>query len=128
MTAVIDAAAAMALMLDEQGAEIVAEIIRGSLITTINVSECCSRGIERGASVDAIISILRRYEVQVIAFDLDLAIAAALMREASRPAGAGIGDRACLALAKRRALPLYTADKRLSGISDAVGVDVRQIR
>ncbi|WP_419809371.1 PIN domain-containing protein [Sphingomonas sp.] len=128
MTAVIDAAAAMALMLGERGAEMVAGVIKGSSMTAINVSECCSRGVERGASVEAVLSILRRYEVQVVAFDLEMALEAARLRESSRSAGAGIGDRACLALARRRSLPLYTADKRLSDIADAVGVDVRQIR
>lgn len=128
MSAVVDGASAMALMLNEPGADVVAGVIRGSLMTAINVSECCSRGVERGATVEAVLSILQRYEVNVIAFDLDLAIDAARLREPSRPAGAGIGDRACLALARRRAVPLFTADKRLSSVAAAVQVDVRQIR
>jgi PIN domain nuclease of toxin-antitoxin system len=128
VTAVIDASAAMALMLGERGADIVAAVIRGSLMSAINVSECCSRGVERGASVEAVLSILRRYEIQVVPFDLDLALEAARLREATRPAGAGVGDRACLALARRRGLPLYTADQRLSSVANAIDVDVRQIR
>ena len=66
--------------------------------------------------------------MSVIAFDLDLALEAARLREPTRIAGAGIGDRACLALARQRSIPLYTADQRLSRIADAIGVDVRQIR
>lgn len=117
----------MALMLAEPGAELVASVIRGSLMSAVNVSECCSRGVERGASAQDVLRIIRAYEVRVVDFDLRQAMEAARLRESTRKAGAGIGDRACLALASLQGLPVYTADSRLASLH-ATDIDVRMIR
>ncbi len=127
MTVVVDAAAVMALMLAEPGADKVAEIIRGSLISAVNVSECCSRGVERGATVEAVLKIVRQYEVRIVSFDLEHALEAARLREPTRAAGAGIGDRACLALARLNNARLYTADRKLA-TRHGTDVDVHLIR
>jgi ribonuclease VapC len=128
VTVVVDAAAVMALMLDEPGADAVAEIIRGSLMSAVNASECCARGVERGASADAVLSIIRDYEVRIVAFDLDQALEAARLREPTRSAGAGIRDRACVALARLRSAALYTGDRRLAAVQDVVDLRIHLIR
>jgi ribonuclease VapC len=127
MTVVVDAAAVMALMLAEPGADVVADVIQGSLMSAVNVSECCARGVERGASPDEVLSILRDYDVQVVSFDLRHALEAARLRDPTRNAGAGIGDRACLALARLSLAPVYTADSRLA-TRHGTEIDVRMIR
>jgi ribonuclease VapC len=43
-------------------------------------------------------------------------------------AGLSLGDRFCLALAKRDKLPAWTADKKWREIPDAAGVKVVAIR
>ncbi|MBI0475289.1 PIN domain-containing protein [Sphingomonas sp. MA1305] len=128
MTAVVDASAIMALMLGESGAELVATIVRGSLMSTVNISECCARGVERGASAEAVLSILDVYEITTVPFDLPLALKAASLREPTRALGASLGDRACLALAMAHALPVYTGDRRLAEIDLSLGLDIRLIR
>lgn len=128
MTVVVDASAVMALMLGEPGAEQVMAMIRRSLMSTVNVSECCARGVERGASADAVLAIIRGYEVRVEPFDLEDALAAAQLRAPTRAVGASLGDRACLALARRYALPVMTSDRRLAEIDSALGIDIRLIR
>jgi len=115
-------------MLNERGADTVMDVVRGALISTVNVSECCSRGVERGASAQEVLAIIRTCEVEIVAFDLPLALEAARLREPTRPLGASLGDRACLALASLRGLPLFTSDQRLAAIDPAVGLDVRLIR
>lgn len=129
MTVVVDAAALMALMLDEPGANVVAEVIRGSLMSAVNLSECCARGVERGASAEEVLAIVRDYEIQVVSFDVAQALEAARLREATRGAGAGagIGDRPCLALARLRDASVYTADRRMAACR-GIGVDVWMIR
>lgn len=118
----------MALMLAETGANVVAGVIRGSLLSAVNVSECCARGVERGARAEDVLAIIRSFDVEVIPFDLSSALAAARLREATKPGGAGIGDRAFLALGHERGLPAYTADRRLLAIDPALGIDLRLIR
>ena len=127
MTVVVDAAALMALMLGEPGAEAVATVVRGSLISAVNVSECCSRGVERGATAEDVLALIRAYEVRVVAFDLPHAIEAARLRPSTRKAGAGIGDRACLALASLNNARVYTADTRLATLHETE-LDIRMIR
>ena len=53
-------------------------------------------------------------------------LAVAWMRPATRAAGLSLADRTCLALARRLALPVLTADRSWSDLE--LGVDVRLIR
>jgi ribonuclease VapC len=62
----------------------------------------------------------------VVAFDHHHARIAAQLLLQTRPLGLGIGDRACLALAIERKLPVLTADKAWQTLR--VGVAVRVIR
>lgn len=128
MSAVVDASAVMALMLGETGADIVAGIVRGSRMSTVNVTECCARGVERGASAEAVLGIIGSYEITVVPFDLPMALEAARLREPTRAQGASIGDRACLALGLLHRLPVYTSDRRLAEIDPALDIDIRLIR
>lgn len=128
MTVVVDASAIMALMLDEPGAEEVLAVVRRSLMSAVNVSECCARGVERGASADEVLSIIRGYEVQVLGFELEDALEAARLREPTRAIGASLGDRACLALGRRHELPVLTGDRRLAEIDPGLGIAVHLIR
>ena len=70
MTVVIDAAALMALLLEEPGADIVSTIIRGASISTVNISECCARGVERGATAEAVLDMIAGYEMKIVDCDL----------------------------------------------------------
>jgi PIN domain nuclease of toxin-antitoxin system len=128
VSVVVDAAAVMALMLAESGAEQVSAVIRGSLMSAVNVSESCARGVERGASAEDVLTILHEYEVRIVAFDLRQALEAARLREPTRSAGAGIGDRACLALGRTHEATIYTGDRRLATVADRTGLDIRLIR
>lgn len=128
MTIVVDASAIMALMLGEPGAEKVLAVVRRSLMSAVNVSECCARGVERGAGADEVLAIVHGYEVQVRPFELDDALEAARLREPTRAIGASLGDRACLALGRRYGLPVLTGDRRLADIDPGLGIDIRLIR
>ncbi len=128
MTTVVDASAIMALMLGEPGAEKVLAVVRRSLMSAVSVSECCARGVERGASADEVLAIVHGYEVQVRPFELDDALEAARLREPTRAIGASLGDRACLALRRRYGLQVLTGDRRLAEIDPGLGIDIRLIR
>ena len=128
MTVVIDAAALMALLLGEPGADIVAGIVRGASISTVNISECCARGVERGATAEAVLEMVAGYEMKIVDCDLAQATEAARLREPTRKTGSSLGDRLCLALARRCGGTIYTADRRMGSLDGALGIDIRLIR
>lgn len=58
--------------------------------------------------------------------DLDLALEAARLRGATRPRGLSLGDRFCLSLAARLALPVLTTDRAWADLD--LGIDIRLVR
>jgi PIN domain nuclease of toxin-antitoxin system len=128
MTVVIDAAALMCLLLDERGADQVLPVLRGSIMSAVNLSESFSRSVERGATLEAVDQTVRRFEVDVRAFTAADALDAAKLRPGTKHVGASLGDRACLALAQRLSLPMFTADTRLGRLTGSLPIDIRLIR
>ena len=64
----------------------------------------------------------------VIDADQGLATIAGRLRAMTAEAGLSLGDRFCLALARRDGLPALTADKQWRTVADAAGVTVSVIR
>lgn len=128
MSVVIDAAALLAVLLDEPGAEIVLPVLRRARMSAVNVSESCSRGVERGSTIDAIMRVVRRFELTVVPFDVEDARLAAELRPATKRNGVSLGDRACMALAYRTRLEVLTADRRLAELDGVWDIRLRLIR
>jgi PIN domain nuclease of toxin-antitoxin system len=126
MSVVIDASALLAVLLDEEGADIVVPVMRGSFMSAANAFETFQRAADKGHPAQRVLTLLRGLEVEVVPFSLDHAMAAADLRPATKSAGASLGDRACLALAVERRAMVYTGDRRLAGVD--VGLDLRLIR
>jgi len=101
VTVVLDASAVLALLFDEPGADIVAErIAAGATISTVNLSEVATILVRHGRDPDTVLDP-RRAQVDVLAFsDVD-AIATAKLYPLVSARGLSLGDRACLALARR---------------------------
>jgi PIN domain nuclease of toxin-antitoxin system len=66
--------------------------------------------------------------VPLVAVDDELALEAALMTTHTRSAGLSLGDRLCLALARRKAVPALTADRSWAEVATPLGVTVELIR
>lgn len=128
MTVVLDAAALMAMLLDEPGADLVEQVVGGSLMSTVNISECCARAGERNADLAEVLSIIVAQDVAPADFTREHAVLAARLREPTRSAGLSLGDRACLALAQERDATVYTADRRMASFDGKLGIDIRLIR
>jgi ribonuclease VapC len=123
---VVDASALLAVLLDEQGSDIVIPVLRASRMSAVNLSECCSRAPERGSTAMSVLRAIRRFEITVVPFlDTD-AVHVAALREPTRHVGASLGDRACLELARRLGAALFTSDTRLGRLD--IGIDIRLIR
>lgn len=102
MTAlVIDASALLALLRKERGGDTVADVLADAAMSTVNLSEVVAHYARSGSGERDIHSLLDTLEFERIPFDDDLAYAAGMLIPLTRSAGLSLGDRACLALARR---------------------------
>jgi ribonuclease VapC len=123
---VLDASAILAAYRDEPGAEVVREILGGSLVSAVNYSEVLSKTLDLGDTFDVAVHKLLAMHFIVMPHDEVLALRAGELRQLTRSRGLSIGDRACLALAERERLPALTADRAWIGLD--LPVEIRVIR
>lgn len=132
MAPVLDASALLAHLRDEPGADVVAEAIAsGAVVSTVNLAEVFSRVADRGDDPAKLAAELTQSglldgAITVEPFTAADAIDAGRLRPLTRDAGLSLGDRACLALARRLDAPALTADTDWQGV--AHGVELRPIR
>ena len=126
MSVVLDSSALLALLLDEPGKDIVMEHAQGARLLSVNLTEILTRVFDRGGDPLAARLQISRLEVKTVAFDEQLAVSAAILREPTKSIGASLGDRACLSLALATGLPVLSADRKWAKLD--VGVDIRMIR
>jgi ribonuclease VapC len=125
---VLDSSAVLAVIKQEAGAATVAPLLLQSALAAPNAAEIGDQMLKRGASAQSVAQALIDLNVTVVAADLHLAIAASEMFLATRRVGLSLGDRFCLALAKRLELPALTGDRRWLEIANDVGVTVELFR
>jgi len=123
---VLDASALLALLLNEAGAETVKARLPGAFISGVNYAEVLTRSIDLGKRQEETIHQIGRLRLDHWPFDAEQAVIAASLREATRPRGLSLADRACLALALSRQLPVLTADREWQDLD--VGVKIELIR
>jgi PIN domain nuclease of toxin-antitoxin system len=104
----------------------VQEALGSACISAVNLSETIAKLAEYGKPAEEIAYHIDLLQIPVVAFDEEQARMAASLREPTRAAGLSLGDRACLALAKKLSLPAYTTEKKWSECN--VGVKVVKIR
>ncbi len=124
----LDASALLALLLGEPGGEKVKAVLDGALIGAVNLAEIVSYYAKLGAARSNIEALLRPLPVQVVPADAALSYEAGLLRPITLKGGLSLGDRYCLALAKREGVPALTAERRWPDIAAAAGVTVELIR
>jgi ribonuclease VapC len=129
---VLDASALIAYLRGEPGAEVVSDLLTvGASISTVNLSEVLSKAADRGTNpVEEAKRLASRgllnAAITVEPFTPADAIEAARLRPLTRKAGLSLGDRACLALARRMDVAAVTADGDWLGVKH--GVDIQHIR
>jgi PIN domain nuclease of toxin-antitoxin system len=125
---VLDASALLALLNDEPGAAKVAEVLGEARMSSINLAEVVSHFIHAGMPAAEVDAMLHPLPVEIVAADQGLAHIAGRLRAVTASAGLSLGDRFCLALAKRDRLPAMTADKQWRTVAEAVGAKIQLIR
>ena len=96
-------------------------------MSTINFAEVVTKYVLRGHAARG---ERLRDELPVVFVPVDegLALQAALMAAVTRPLGLSLGDRVCLALARRTGQPALTADRSWMEVAGPLGVTVELIR
>jgi PIN domain nuclease of toxin-antitoxin system len=127
LRAVLDASALLAYLQRERGHLLVGPVLETAVMSAVNLSEVLQKSAAAGVSTEGLLADLQAVGLRVHAFDCDDAACAADLWATTRKLGLSLGDRACLALAKRLHLPAYTADRAWAAIQ-VPGVVVRTVR
>jgi ribonuclease VapC len=125
---VLDASALIAMLKDEPGADAVAATIATASMGVFNHAEVVSHFIHLGMPAADVDDMLDPLPMTIIPADKLLAREAGRLRATTASAGLSLGDRFCLALARRDGVPAWTTDKAWASIADAVGVETVIIR
>jgi ribonuclease VapC len=128
MSCVLDASALLALLLREPGCERVRGELPTASMCTVNVAEVVAHYARNDAVEADVHDALDPLPFERVDFDEALALDCGMMLPATRELGLSLGDRACLALAKRLGLGVLTADRAWTGAGDRIGVSVELLR
>jgi PIN domain nuclease of toxin-antitoxin system len=123
---VLDASALLALLQLEKGHEKVAAVVAVSRASAVNLAEAGSYLTNAGDTLVHVVAQLDSLGIDVVPFDEEQAIETARLRPVTRSLGLSLGDRACLALARKLQLPAMTADRAWGSLD--IGVQVTVIR
>ncbi|MBB3473650.1 type II toxin-antitoxin system VapC family toxin [Sphingomonas sp. BK345] len=116
----------LAYLLDEPGCELLANDDGAFLLSAVNLTEVLTKVTEHDLAPEMVLGILRHRPIELVEHGSDDAIRAARLRPLSRHLGLSLGDRVCLALGQRLALPVMTSDRRWADLN--CDIDVRLIR
>jgi ribonuclease VapC len=124
----LDASAVLAALGEEPGREVVDATLPGALLSTVNLAEVISKLVDRGFGVVTAQALVLDLRVELIELDAATAEEAGALRLVTRAAGLSLGDRCCLAMAKRHGAIVLTTDRAWASVASAVGVAIRNIR
>jgi PIN domain nuclease of toxin-antitoxin system len=117
----------LAALYGEAGADAIDDLLRGAVISTVNVAEIISKLVERGMSAAMARSVLIDTGIEIVPFDLTQAELVGDLRQKTRTQGLSLGDRACLALAKQIGGRAVTADRGGAAVED-LGIEILLFR
>ena len=126
MSAVLDASALLAWLLEEDGADPVDAVLEGSVIGAVNASEVAQKIDQHGGRGSQAVTEATEMGLVLTPFGREDALATAELWPHTRHQGLSLGDRACLALAHRLDRPALTADQAWKSLD--LAVDVQLIR
>lgn len=127
----LDASAILAFLHDEPGADAVADALSAPAecrMSAANHAEVVAKCLDRGVAEEAVGILLTELGYRVIAVEAEDGDLAGRLRLLTRQQGLSLGDRLCLATARRLACPVLTADRPWLDLAAALQIDVRCIR
>ena len=123
---VLDSSVVLAHLWNEPGAAAAKNVFGDALISSANLTEVLTKLMNKGAEFETALAAFDELNIQVKDFTRDLAESAGEFSRITNIRGLSLGDRACLALARRENLPAITADRAWKGVD--IGVEIELIR
>lgn len=124
---VLDASALLALIQQEQGAEIIKPLLKFSVMSAVNIAECLTALQRTRILPQEALILITDIIATIIPFDLEQAGYVAELQSRVQHKGLSLGDRACIALGIKLQVPIYTAD-RIWAELQLDGADIKLIR
>ena len=128
MTYVLDASALLAALNGELGSVVVEGVLDRAVLCSVNLAEVVAALAARGNNHAQVRAIVVALALDIVAADAELAIDAGLLRTVTDRAGLSLGDRFCLATARRLNAVALTADRAWADIAIPAQVRVELIR
>jgi ribonuclease VapC len=128
MSFVLDASAVLAVLLDEPGGDFVFDVINGSHISVVNLSEVYATLMDGGMTFEAVQQVVEPLPMRRRTFREGHAWQTAKLRSLTKKFGLSLGDRACITTAIFGSLPILTSDRRMAEAKSVLGLDIRLIR
>ena len=125
---VVDTSALLAGLFGEPGADVLRRAGPGAVISTVTLSEYLAKCSDRDVPQPMARLHLANLGVAVASFEEADALQAAALRKGTRFDNISFADRACLALARSRGLPVFTTDQDWSKLEAAQDINIRQLR
>lgn len=125
---VLDASALIAMLKGEKGADKVAAAIANSRMSAVNYAEVVTHFVHAGMPEREVDAMLDPLPMTIVPIDKGLAQLAGRLRAVTADLGLSLGDRFCLALARRDGLPAWTSDRKWKTIADAAETTVVTFR
>jgi PIN domain nuclease of toxin-antitoxin system len=125
-----DTSAVLAYLNHEPGWEAIEPLLLSgqTAINTVNMTEVISKLCDFGMGIDEATVAFKKLAMPVLPFTTDMAIEAARLRPLTKALGLSLGDRACLACARCKQLPVVTGDRPWLTVAADLGLEIRSIR
>jgi ribonuclease VapC len=127
--AVLDASALLALLLEETGGRRVADVVRdGAFVSAVNWAEVLTRLVQAGG--DPVTAAARALPsgdaglLSLVPYDDEQARETARIWVKTQRLGLSLADRAALALARVRGLPVLTSDRAWRSLHLSIKIEV----
>ncbi|AIL13723.1 hypothetical protein IM40_09925 (plasmid) [Candidatus Paracaedimonas acanthamoebae] len=124
---VLDSSALLALLKNEQGAEIVESLLGNIIMSSINVSEVATVLLDSEMTLQECQDTVLPFISAIVPYDEEQAFLAADLRKQTKAYGLSLGNRACIALGQKMQLPIYIADKIWNELQ-LEGIEIKLIK
>jgi len=124
--AVLDSSAVLALLQSERGSVVVASVIGGALLSTVNLAEIYTKLVLKGLGGRPMWDSILSLRCEICPLTQEQGRLTGELAATTKPYGLSLGDRACLALAIEHKARAYTTDRSWKKLS--LGIEVEVIR